>query len=132
MKGLRGMPAVGIAVVSRRTVSLVISSTIRRFMSSSVNNSEHKPFGLLPQKQGMYDPGLEKDNCGVGMIANLRKDESHRIVKNALQVTFFYFTAQECSITIVVQLPPFPRRTAGVSVTFVFIMSSFWSSLVAA
>jgi hypothetical protein len=34
----------------------------------------------------MYDPALEKDNCGVGMIANLRKEESHRIVKNALQV----------------------------------------------
>ena len=29
---------------------------------------------------------MEKDNCGVGMIANLRKEESHRIVKNALQV----------------------------------------------
>ncbi len=40
----------------------------------------------LPPKQAMYDPAFEKDNCGVGMIANLRKEESHRIVKNALQV----------------------------------------------
>uniref|UniRef100_A0A7S4P9N1 glutamate synthase (NADH) n=1 Tax=Guillardia theta TaxID=55529 RepID=A0A7S4P9N1_GUITH len=41
---------------------------------------------MLPGKQGMYDPALERDNCGVGMIANLKKTESHRIVKNALQV----------------------------------------------
>eukprot|EP00292_Cryptomonas_paramecium_P002170 CAMPEP_0113676986 /NCGR_PEP_ID=MMETSP0038_2-20120614/8990_1 /TAXON_ID=2898 /ORGANISM="Cryptomonas paramecium" /LENGTH=1610 /DNA_ID=CAMNT_0000594161 /DNA_START=19 /DNA_END=4848 /DNA_ORIENTATION=+ /assembly_acc=CAM_ASM_000170 len=40
----------------------------------------------LPAQQGLYDPQFEKDNCGVGMIANLRKEESHRIVKNALQV----------------------------------------------
>ena len=43
-------------------------------------------FSRLPQAQGLYNPDNEKDNCGVGMIANLKKAESHRIVKNALQV----------------------------------------------
>lgn len=42
----------------------------------------------LPPAQGLYDPANEKDNCGVGMIANLKRTESHRIVKNALQVRF--------------------------------------------
>ena len=41
----------------------------------------------LPPAQGLYDPANERDNCGVGMIANLKKTESHRIVKNALQVS---------------------------------------------
>jgi len=48
-----------------------------------------RPAGLernLPKKQAMYDPAQERDNCGVGMIANLKRTESHRIVKNALQV----------------------------------------------
>jgi glutamate synthase (NADH) len=25
--------------------------------------------GALPKKQGLYDPGLEKDACGVGFAA---------------------------------------------------------------
>ena len=43
-------------------------------------------FSRLPKAQGLYDPAREKDNCGVGMIANLKRAKSHRIVKNALQV----------------------------------------------
>jgi hypothetical protein len=49
------------------------------------NNADHA-FSRLPAAQGLYDPKNEKDNCGVGMIANLKKASSHRIVKNALQV----------------------------------------------
>ena len=40
----------------------------------------------MPKAQGLYNPNLEKDNCGVGMIANLKRASSHRVVKNALQV----------------------------------------------
>jgi len=85
MKGFGKMPLVGMAVVTRRSQTLGFA-VVRRFMSTPTGNVEHKPMGYLPKKQGMYDPTMEKDNCGVGMIANLRKDESHRIVKNALQV----------------------------------------------
>jgi hypothetical protein len=52
-------------------------------------NFTTRPVGTvnnLPVAQGLYDPANEKDNCGVGMIANLKRTESHRIVKNALQV----------------------------------------------
>lgn len=44
-------------------------------------------FTRLPEAQGLYNPSLEKDNCGVGMIANLKKEKSHRVVKNALQAS---------------------------------------------
>ena len=37
-------------------------------------------FGL-PPKQGLYDPTLEHDACGIGFVADLRRDPSHDIVE---------------------------------------------------
>lgn len=37
----------------------------------------------LPQKQGLYDPSLEKDSCGVGFIANIKGAPSHQTVLDA-------------------------------------------------
>lgn len=36
--------------------------------------------GALPKKQGLYDPELEKDACGVGFAANIKGKASHKIV----------------------------------------------------
>ncbi len=40
----------------------------------------------LPPKQGLYDPSLEKDNCGVGFIAHMKGDKSHDIVQQGIQI----------------------------------------------
>jgi len=41
-------------------------------------------FNKIPKRRlGLYDPALEKDSCGVGMIANLKGKPSHRIVADA-------------------------------------------------
>ncbi len=40
------------------------------------------PFGF-PAKQGLYDPNLEKDSCGVGFVANVKGKPSHQIVVDA-------------------------------------------------
>jgi len=40
------------------------------------------PFGF-PEKQGLYDPELEKDSCGVGFVANVKGVPSHQIVCDA-------------------------------------------------
>jgi glutamate synthase domain-containing protein 2/glutamate synthase domain-containing protein 1/glutamate synthase domain-containing protein 3 len=37
-------------------------------------------FGL-PPKQGLYNPTLEHDACGIGFVADLRRDASHDIVQ---------------------------------------------------
>ncbi|HBJ34600.1 MAG TPA: glutamate synthase subunit alpha, partial [Planctomycetaceae bacterium] len=37
----------------------------------------------LPEKQGLYDPALEKDSCGVGFIAQIKGVPSHQIVLDA-------------------------------------------------
>ena len=42
----------------------------------------NKPFGY-PEKQGLYDPDLEKDSCGVGFVAHVKGKPSHQIVMDA-------------------------------------------------
>src|SRR5262245_1654367 len=36
--------------------------------------------------QGLYDPVLDKDSCGVGFIADIKGRKSHRIVADALTI----------------------------------------------
>jgi len=40
----------------------------------------------LPNKQGLYDPALEHDACGMGFVVNIDGDKSHDIVDDALTV----------------------------------------------
>ena len=42
-------------------------------------------FGL-PPKQGLYDPAFEHDNCGIGMVANIKGAPSHKIVEQGVEV----------------------------------------------
>ena len=37
-------------------------------------------------KQGLYDPAFEHDACGVGVVANLNGQRSHRILEQAIEV----------------------------------------------
>ncbi len=43
-----------------------------------------KHFGL-PPKEGLYDPRLEHDACGIGFVANLHK-ASHKIVRDGIHI----------------------------------------------
>src|SRR5215472_6455633 len=40
----------------------------------------------LPPRQGLYDPSLEHDSCGVGFVANIRGEKSHDVVRRGIQV----------------------------------------------
>lgn len=40
----------------------------------------------LPNKQGLYDPALEHDACGMGFVVNIKGNKSHDIVEDALTV----------------------------------------------
>lgn len=39
---------------------------------------------VLPQAQGLYDPGFEHDACGVAFVATLTGRATHELVQNAL------------------------------------------------
>ena len=45
--------------------------------------SSSRSFHHFPKAQGLYDPQLEKDSCGVGMIASLKRTPSRRVVLQA-------------------------------------------------
>src|SRR5579863_2510259 len=40
----------------------------------------------LPPKQGLYDPRLEKDSCGVGFVVNIKGQKSHQIIEDGITI----------------------------------------------
>lgn len=43
-------------------------------------------FTRMPTKQGLYNKDLEKDSCGVGIVAHLKRSASRQIVEDANQM----------------------------------------------
>src|SRR5665213_3388783 len=39
-----------------------------------------------PEPQGLYDPSLDKDSCGVGFIADIKGRKSHQTVEDGLRI----------------------------------------------
>ncbi len=39
-----------------------------------------------PGRQGLYDPRLEHDACGVGFVAHIKNEQSHAIVEQGLEI----------------------------------------------
>ncbi len=44
------------------------------------------PINGLPPAQGLYDPALEHDACGIGFVASISGQKSHEIIKKGIQV----------------------------------------------
>ena len=44
------------------------------------------PYEGQNAKKGLYVPQAERDSCGTGLIANLKNEPSHQLVKDALQM----------------------------------------------
>ena len=40
----------------------------------------------IPPKQGLYDPQFEHENCGIGLIVDMKGRQSHDIVQGALEI----------------------------------------------
>ena len=54
---------------------------------SREHNREHtREHTWRPAAEGLYDPSLEKDSCGVGFIADIKGRKSHKIVSDALSI----------------------------------------------
>ena len=56
------------------------------FMNSNNVENNSSWAGALPVAQGLYNPENEKDSCGVGFIANIKGEHSHRILKDASNI----------------------------------------------
>src|SRR5437879_13774031 len=42
--------------------------------------------GAFTDNYGLYDPQFEHDSCGVGLLANIKGQKSHQIVKDSLKI----------------------------------------------
>jgi glutamate synthase (NADPH) large chain len=40
----------------------------------------------LPEASGLYDPRREHDACGIGLIASISNEKSHRIIADGLNI----------------------------------------------
>jgi glutamate synthase (NADPH) large chain len=40
----------------------------------------------LPPRQGLYDPAFEHDACGLGFVATLKRQATHEVVSQALEI----------------------------------------------
>ncbi len=60
----------------------------RQIATEASANPATKPVehSYRPPAEGLYDPSLEKDSCGVGFIANIKGKKSHQIVSDALSI----------------------------------------------
>ncbi|GBG27802.1 Ferredoxin-dependent glutamate synthase [Hondaea fermentalgiana] len=79
--GARRPLRVALVVVDQRAMMGFSSSTTTTTTTSTVKRGS---FRQVPKhKMGLYNPALEKDSCGVGMVANLKGRTSHKIVADA-------------------------------------------------
>ena len=66
------------------------SSLYPRFTTSTAlqqtDGKRPHSFRRLPGAQGLYHPALEKDSCGVGLIASIEKVPSRDIVHDAAEM----------------------------------------------
>ena len=46
-----------------------------------------RPAGTMPRAEGLYDPRFEHDSCGVGFVVNIKGERSHKLVRQAFEVS---------------------------------------------
>ena len=47
----------------------------------------YRPFRQrIPEAQGLYHPQNEHDACGMGLVASIRGEKSHEIIRKGLEV----------------------------------------------
>ena len=70
-----------------RGISLLGRSSVRASVQKPrVTNAlsrKKTSFTRFPPNKGLYDSSLEKDSCGVGLVAHLKKTASRQIVLDA-------------------------------------------------
>src|SRR5262245_22674421 len=64
----------------------IVEDVLRAGGVSKPADAARELHSFRPQAEGLYDPALEKDSCGVGFIANIKGRKSHQIVSDALNI----------------------------------------------
>ncbi|HEY9453268.1 MAG TPA: glutamate synthase central domain-containing protein, partial [Bradyrhizobium sp.] len=67
-------------------VTGVLSATAATKPADASPEDSPREHNWRPKAEGLYDPSLEKDSCGVGFIANIKGRKSHQIVSDAINI----------------------------------------------
>ena len=70
----------GISLLTRTNVRSSVQ--VPRLNAAAANRAK-TTFTRFPPNKGLYDSSLEKDSCGVGLVAHLKKTASRQIVLDA-------------------------------------------------
>src|ERR1022692_3189602 len=82
-QGLRRFPPTGIApwLCLSEQASQSLNKTV--IEKAAMDTSSHLS---IPQPQGLYHPRNEHDACGMGLVASIRGEKSHEIIRKGLEV----------------------------------------------
>ena len=78
--------------------------------------------GATPRAEGLYDPRFEHDSCGVGFVVNIKGKRSHKLVRQAFEISVNLLHRGACGCEVntgdgagmLLQLPDrFFRKAAG-------------------
>jgi glutamate synthase (NADPH/NADH) large chain len=64
----------------------IVAEELSATVASKTTDRPLEKHTYRPPAEGLYDPALEKDSCGVGFIANIKGKKSHAIVSEALNI----------------------------------------------
>ncbi len=64
----------------------IVAGTLSATADSKAAEPARELHTWRPDAEGLFDPSLEKDSCGVGFIANIKGQKSHQIVSDALSI----------------------------------------------
>src|ERR1700734_3150108 len=64
----------------------IVTDALSAAVASKPAEAACREHDWRPPAGGLYDPGLEKDSCGVGFSANIKGRKSHQIVSDALSI----------------------------------------------
>ena len=71
---------------SRSYLSLFHHKNFAGLQSTTLPPLRYGHFEAFPASKGLYDKSLEKDSCGVGLVAHMKKVASREIVLDANQM----------------------------------------------
>ena len=63
-----------------------LSSRLSIHKRTTLSSRFSSNFARLPENQGLYKKDLEKDSCGVGIVAHLKRLSSRQILVDANQM----------------------------------------------
>ena len=77
--------AIATSVCVTQDLYSTTGSSVAGFLGAAGNVKSVRDPGL-PDPIGLYDPALEKDSCGVGFVADMKRGKSHDVIEMGLNI----------------------------------------------